>query len=429
MDVEAPRLPLRIVVSDDLERSRATVFFRLVLAIPHLVVVGLWGFAAGAVSIVLWLALLVDGKAPQTLQSFVASYLRYSVQVSAYVYLAAGPYPPFGGGDGYPVDLEVDPSPRQTRGRVAARLVLAIPALLLSSVLGGGAWFGNLSWAFSHNSHADWSAGWSVGGVAATAAVLTWFASVTLGRAPLGLRDLISYAIGYTAQASGYLLLVTDRYPTSDPCRVIPLADLPPHPVRLELTDHVERSRLTVFFRLLLAVPHLIWLSLWGMLVLPAVVVAWVAALATGRVPSGVHRFIAAWVRYAVHVGAFLFVIGGPFPGFVGAAGHYPVDLAVDPPRKQRRAVTLFRIWLVIPALLLGGAYAAAIWIVGLLGWWSSLLTGRMPEGLRNLGAVSLRYTAQVNAYLLLLTDTYPYAAPAVRDRPRDEQLELELSA
>ncbi len=154
--------------------------------IPHLVVVGLWGFAAGAVSIVLWLALLVDGKAPRTLQSFVVSYLRYSVQVSAYVYLAAGPYPPFGGGDGYPVDLEVDPSPRQTRGRVAARLVLAIPALLLSSVLGGGAWFGNLSWAFSHSSHADWSAGWSVGGVAATAAVLTWFASVALGRRPGG---------------------------------------------------------------------------------------------------------------------------------------------------------------------------------------------------------------------------------------------------
>ena len=46
---------------------------------------------------------------------------------------------------------------------------------------------------------------------------------------------------------------------------------------------------------------------------------------------------------------------------------------------------------------------------------------------MRNLGAVSLRYTAQVNAYLFLLTDQYPYSAPAVRDRPRNEQLELEL--
>ena len=40
-----------------------------------------------------------------------------------------------------------------------------------------------------------------------------------------------------------------------------------------------------------------------------------------------------------------------------------------------------------------------------------------MPEGLRNLGAVGLRYSAQANAYLFLLTDRYPYSAPAVRDR------------
>lgn len=52
-----------------------------------------------------------------------------------------------------------------------------------------------------------------------------------------------------------------------------------------------------------------------------------------------------------------------------------------------------------------------------------------MPEGLRNLGAVSLRYSAQASAYLFLVTERYPYAAPAVRDRPRDVQLELPLLA
>lgn len=427
MDYEPAPLPIRIVVSDDLERSRVTVFFRLLLAIPHLVVVGLWGIAAGAVSIVLWLALVVEGKAPRSLQSFQASYLRYSVQVSAYVHLAAAPYPPFGGGDGYPVDVEIDASPRQPRGRVAVRLVLALPALLLASALGGGAWFGNLSWAASRSSDSGWSAGWSVGGIATTAAFLAWFASLAHGRIPRGLRDLITYGIGYMAQTLGFLLLVTDRYPTSDPSRVLPFPALPTHPVRLELTDHVERSRLTVFFRLLLTIPHLIWLSLWSVLTLLAVLVAWFAALATGRVPRALHRFIAAWVRYAMHVGAFLFVIGGPFPGFVGAAGSYPVDVAIDAPQRQHRAVTLFRIWLAVPALMLGAAYTALVWLVGLLGWWAALFTGRMPEGLRNLGAVSLRYSAQVNAYVFLLTDRYPYSAPAVHDRPRYEQLALEL--
>ena len=114
------RLPIQIVVADDLERSRVTVIFRLLLVIPHLIVVGLWGLAALAVSVIVWLALLFEGKAPRSLQGFIVSYLRYSVHVSAYLYLAAGPYPPFGGGEGYPIDLEIEPSVRQSR-RPASR--------------------------------------------------------------------------------------------------------------------------------------------------------------------------------------------------------------------------------------------------------------------------------------------------------------------
>ena len=429
MDDEHPRLPLRLVVTDDLERSRVTVFFRLLLAIPHIILVCLWGVAAVAVSVIVWLALLFEGNAPRSLQAFVVSYLRYSVQVSAYIYLAAGPYPAFGGGDGYPIDLEIDPSPRQSRGRVAARLVLAVPALTLTAVVGGGSWFGNASWVASRSSDSGYSTGFTVGGIAATAAFLAWFASVARGRTPRGLRDLIAYGIGYTAQATGYLLLVTDRYPTTDPARVLPDASLPRHPVRLDLRDRCERSRLTVFFRLLLAIPHLLWLALWSVLTLLAVFVAWLVALVTGWVPSALHRFIAAYVRYETHVLAFLFIVGGPFPGFVGAAGSYPVDLAIDPPARQHRAVTFFRAWLALPALILTGPFTVALWVVGVLGWWAALFTGRMPEGLRNLGAVSLRYIGQANAYLFLLTDTYPYSAPAVRDRMRDEQLELPLDA
>ena len=404
-----------------------TVIFRLLLAIPHLVVVGLWGLAALAVSVIVWLALLFEGKAPRSLQGFIVSYLRYSVHVSAYLYLAAGPYPPFGGGEGYPVDLEIEPSVRQSRRGVAARLVLAIPVLMLAAAVGGGSWFVNTSWVTSQDTGAGWSTGWSVGGLAATAAVLAWFASVARGRTPRGLRDLVVYAIGYTAQVVGYVLLVTDRYPTSDPARIVPDTALPSHPVRLELTDRLERSRLTVFFRLLLTIPHLIWLLLWTVLALLAVFVAWLVALVSGRVPMPLHRFLAAWVRYSTHVMAFLLLIGGPFPGFVGAAGSYPVDLAIDPPVRQRRLVTLFRGLLAIPALLLGGAYSTVLLIAALLGWWAALFTGRMPEGLRNIGAVALRYSGQANSYLFLLTDRYPCSAPAIRDRDRDEQLVLPI--
>jgi len=420
---------VRLVVTDDLERNRTTVFFRIILAIPHLIVVLLWGIVAGLVSIILWIALVFEGRAPASLQRFVTNYVRYSVQVSGYLHIAASPWPRFGGSDGYPIDVEIDVARHQSRRSVLPRLFLALPALLLGTAIGGGVWFGDASWTGSHSSAAAWSVGASAGGLAATAAFLAWFATVAKGRTPRGLRDLAAYGIAYTAQVVSYLFLLTERYPTTDPNRVLPQASLPAHPVRLRLTDRIERARLTVFFRLLLALPHLIWLALWSIVALLLSIVVWVIALAIGRVPAALHRFLAAWIRYGVHVGAFLFLIGGPFPGFVGAAGSYPVDIDIGPPQPQRRLVTLFRLFIAIPALLLASAYTVAVYVIAFVGWWAALFTGRMPEGIRNLGAVALRYSGQANAYLFLLTDRYPYSAPALQDRPHDEQLELALPA
>ena len=57
-----------------------------------------------------------------------------------------------------------------------------------------------------------------------------------------------------------------------------------------------------MFFRLLLAIPHFIWLELWGTLAVFAVFIAWLAALFTGRVPAGLHSFIASYLNYTTHV-------------------------------------------------------------------------------------------------------------------------------
>lgn len=399
--------PIRLVVTDDLRRSRPTVLFRLLLVIPHLVWVGLWGLAAFMLAPVVWLAILIEGRAPRVLHDFIATYVRYSTHVAAYLYLAAGPYPGFTGGS-YPVDVEIDPPRRQRRIGAAFRLVLAIPALLLSASLAGGpVGAGSLSSGFA------FAAG---GGVLGTVGFLGWFASLVRGRMPAGLRDLGAYALGYGAQATGYLLLLTARYPSSDPAVLAPTQALPRHPVRIGVRDGLGRSRLTVFFRLLLAIPHIVWLTLWSVLAAAAAALGWLVALAIGRLPAPLHRFLAAFTRYTADVYSFLFLVGGPFPGFVGAAGSYPVSLAIEPPARQRRLKTLFRLVLALPALLVAGAYAGALSVVGLLAWWYALVTGRMPEGLRNLGAVAIRYNGQVGAYVLLLTDRYPYAAPALHD-------------
>jgi hypothetical protein len=107
-------------------------------------------------------------------------------------------------------------------------------------------------------------------------------------------------------------------------------------------------------------------------------------------------------------------LVANPFPGFVGREGTYPVDLAVDEPATQHRLKTFFRLLLALPALLVATGLGFALYSAAFLGWFASLATGRMPQGLQRLGAWALDYTAQTYGYLLFLTDRYPYTGPPV---------------
>jgi hypothetical protein len=82
--------------------------------------------------------------------------------------------------------------------------------------------------------------------------------------------------------------------------------------------------------------------------------------------------------------------------------------------------VTFFRLFLGIPAIILEGVLGTLAVVVAILGWFASLVLGRMPLGLRNLVAWSVRYSAQATGYLLLLTDRYPYSGPPV-EQPEPE--------
>src|SRR4029077_12257122 len=107
------------------------------------------------------------------------------------------------------------------------------------------------------------------------------------------------------------------------------------HPVSMAVTDDLRRSRLLVFFRLLLAIPHLIWLLLWSIVAVMVAVLTWICALVTGQPPRPFHRFLSRVVCYAHHVYAFLLLIGNPSPGFLGKPGSYPFDLELPALERQ----------------------------------------------------------------------------------------------
>lgn len=400
---------MQLVLGDDLERSRGTVFFRAIFALPFLIWLVVWAVGAFFVAFVNWLATLFEGRPPADLHDFLARFVRYATQVYAYFNLAAEPLPAFDGKPGYPVDVAIGPPLRQNRWGVAFRIVLALPALVLVGVLvGSGSFFD------AFRSSGRFSALTAVG----VASFFGWFYALVKRRMPRGLRDLIAYALSYAAQTWAYLLLLTDRYPSSDPLTAIEPLPTRSDPVRMEVGDELRRSRLTVFFRLALAFPHLVWLTLWGMLALLAAIVNWAATLIAGISPRWLHRFLSAYVRYQMQVGAFLYLVGNPFPGFVGAEGKYPIELRIADRRHQNRWAVFFRLVLALPALLLASVFAELLFVVAVFGWVASLITRRMPLGLRNLGAYGLRYIAQANAYVLLLTGAYPYSGPCLERPP-----------
>ena len=163
--------------------------------------------------------------------------------------------------------------------------MLAVPAFVLSSALAG-------SMALGAAYGAAVLAG--IGGLGVAIAMLGWFACLARGRMPRGMRDAAVYAIGYGAQTTAYALLLTDRYPDSTPGRADPAPELPAHPVTALVVDDLRRPRLLVLFRLPLSIPHILWLTLWSAFVLAALVVSWLVALASGRVP---RSSIGSWPR------------------------------------------------------------------------------------------------------------------------------------
>ncbi len=187
--VEPPRKhPIRLLDGDDLKRSRIKVLARWLLVWPHLIWLALYSVVAVAMAIANWVVTLIKGRPSERIHRWLVRFLRYSTYVYSYLYVFANPYPPFHGEPGrYPIDLEIEPPEPQRRLVTAFRIVLAIPALILN-------------WVFSQ--------------VLQIVGILAWLIALVLGRTPRGMENLGLYCLRYQAQTWGYLLILTDRYPS-----------------------------------------------------------------------------------------------------------------------------------------------------------------------------------------------------------------------
>jgi hypothetical protein len=182
------------------------------------------------------------------------------------------------------------------------------------------------------------------------------------------------------------------------------------YPIAYEQHPPVERSRVTVFFRFLTVIPHLVWAFFYGIAFFVVDVMAWFAILFTGRFPQGLYDFSAGYLRFISRVYAYCLLIADEFPPFDGGEHpDYPVRVLVAPPAAQySRLKAFFRLILAIPIWIL--QYVMEIWllVVAVGIWFVAVFTGRTSPGLTEAMRFPISYYVRSSAYVYLMTDAYP---------------------
>jgi hypothetical protein len=84
-----------VLTKPDEPRDRVTVLLRLLLAIPHFILLWLLSMAWGFTTAIAWVMILFTGRYPETLYGFAIGVFAWTVRVEAYVLLLRDEYPPF----------------------------------------------------------------------------------------------------------------------------------------------------------------------------------------------------------------------------------------------------------------------------------------------------------------------------------------------
>jgi D-alanyl-lipoteichoic acid acyltransferase DltB (MBOAT superfamily) len=197
-----------------------------------------------------------------------------------------------------------------------------------------------------------------------------------------------------------------------------------PYPIGYQADYAEERSRLTTFFRLILAIPVIIVGAVYAIGAVVAIVIAWFALLFTGRYPEGLYNFSAGVLRYTTRMNAYTRLLTDVYPPFdMGEHPEYPVRVAIAPARESyNRVKVLFRIILAIPVMLISYALNILVEVCSFLAWVLIVVTGKQNKSLQDAINLGTGYAARAGGYFSLMTEDWPpfsiQEAPATEVAP-----------
>ncbi len=185
---------------------------------------------------------------------------------------------------------------------------------------------------------------------------------------------------------------------------------MPSRRVEMWFAGTTAQNRWTVAFRIILAIPQLIVLSILFIAFLFVLVIGWFAALFTGRLPEWAHTFLGGLIRWYARVGAYLFLLTDRYPPFSFDDEEYPVRPILPGRGPLNRVSVFFRVILAVPAAVFYqiveyGLTAPLLFFM----WIVVLFRGTMPPALYDAYAALLRYQVRFHSWFSMVTSEYAW--------------------
>ncbi len=197
----------------------------------------------------------------------------------------------------YPVQFDVDyPEEGRNRLTVLVRIILAIPIIIISTLIG--------RYAFDQDQLQNVSLDISIG--VWVAGMGLWTATLLMilfrKKYPRWWFDWNLEVTRLSARITAYVLLLRDEYPSTDEEQA----------VHLEIAYPDAREQLNRFMPLikwLLAIPHYIVLLILWIIVILLTILNWFIVLITGRYPRGMFNFVVGVERWSYRVAAYVWLL------------------------------------------------------------------------------------------------------------------------
>jgi hypothetical protein len=185
-------------------------------------------------------------------------------------------------------------------------------------------------------------------------------------------------------------------------------AAAPGYPLRYDVEYQEGHSRLLIFVKWLLAIPHFVILYLLGLIAYIITIIAFFSILFTQKYPRGMFNYMVGYQRWYANLAAYILLLRDEYPPFNWEAGGYPVTYEVDYPETLNRWAPLYKWLIIIPNLIVMAIVFIVAYVLVLVAWLAILFTGKLPRGIHDFVVGALRWSYRINVYIYLMRDEYP---------------------